>query len=253
MSKQVQKYFDRAVSTYLEEAVIQEEAARRCAQNIPQGYYPRVLEIGAGGGFLTRHCLHRIRAGVYAAMDLSAPMLRLLPRQGAVPVQGDGEYPPFRDCAANLLVSSSTMQWYAKAPQSICRNLDLLAEGGSFSLSLFVSGTLRQLEYVSSLSGFGSVYTLPGAGECLDALAKTGIEYMSEVVDYTRHYDSVAGFLKSHKGTGAGYTGRTPAFGRQRYRNFCRLYREIYGLDGKIPVDYRVLYIWGKNNTTAKL
>lgn len=246
MSRQVQKYFDRAVSTYLEEAVIQEEAARRCAQNIPRGHYPRVLEIGAGGGLLTRYCLQRIRAGVYAAMDISAPMLRLLPRQKVLPVQGDGEDPPLREGSLDLLTSSSVMQWYAGGAKSIGRSLRLLSPGGFFSLSLFVAGTFWQMKHISSMSGFGSVYPLPRVRECMAAIAKAGTEYKSRVESYTVYYDSVQVFLKSHKGTGAGYTGRRPVFGRQCYRNFCRMYLETYGEGGRIPVDYRVLYIRGQ-------
>ena len=246
MSRQVQKYFDRAADTYLEEAVIQEEAAGQCAGNIPRGYYPRVLEIGAGGGLLTRHCLERIRAGIYLAMDVSFSMLGLLPRDSVVPVQGDGETPPLREGSLDLLVSSSVMQWYAGGGQGIARSLRLLCPGGFFSLSFFVAGTFRQMKHISSMSGFGSVYPLPRVRECMAAMARSGTEYTSRVENYTVYYDSVQGFLKSHKGTGAGYTGRRPVFGRQCYRNFCRMYLETYGEGGRIPVDYRVLYIRGQ-------
>ncbi|WP_291319967.1 methyltransferase domain-containing protein [Desulfonatronospira sp.] len=246
MSRQVQKYFDRAAGTYLEEAVIQEEAARRCAGNIPRGYYPRVLEIGAGGGLLTRHCLERIRAGIYLAMDVSSPMLRLLPLDRVVPVQADGEVLPLREQSLDLLTSSSVMQWYASGAQGIARSLSFLSPGGFFSLSLFVAGTFRQMKHISSMSGFGSVYPLPRVRECMAAISRSGTEYKSRVESYTVYYDSVQGFLKSHKGTGAGYTGRKPVFGRQSYGNFCRMYLETYGEGGRIPVDYRVLYIRGQ-------
>ncbi|WP_291323507.1 methyltransferase domain-containing protein [Desulfonatronospira sp.] len=246
MNIQVQKYFDRASGTYLEEAVIQEEAARQCAEKIPRTRYHSVLEIGAGGGFLTRHCLSRIQAGIYAAMDISGHMLRLVPRDRLSPVLGNGEIPPFKDASLDLLVSSSVMQWYVGGADSMARNLNLLSRGGFFSLSLFVAGTFRQMHHASCLSGFGAVYPLPRVKECLAALSLAGLEYESRVKSYTRYFDSVQSFLKSHKGTGAGYTGRRPAFGKQRFREFCSRYLEIYGLDGKIPVDYRVLYIWGE-------
>ncbi len=242
----MQKYFNRAGATYLQEAKIQQEAARECAVRVPGKYYPRVLEIGAGGGLLTGQCLDRIQAGLYLAMDISLPMLKLIPRDRTVLLRADGEHPPFKKAVFDLLVSASVMQWYSKPPQGLLENLELLKKGGRFSISLFVSGTFRQMQEISSRSGFGSVYPLPGEEEYLSRLQESGMDFGFQTREYTRYFPSVPEFLKSHRRTGARYTLNRPSFGKKTYSRFCREYERIYGQDGWIPVDYRVLYIWGK-------
>ncbi len=246
MSRQVQKSFDRASSTYHGEALIQKETARECAARIPRGKYPRVLEIGAGGGLLTRECLSRIQSDLYVAMDLSRPMLQVLPLEKTFMLQGDGEYPPFKSRVFDLLVSSSAMQWYSRGPQALLEDLEVLAPGGRFSWALFVSGTFRQMAHISSASGFGSVLPMPRDRECVDILSGQKIELKAQAREYTRYFASVPEFLFSHRRTGARYTGEKPGFGKKRYDRFCRMYMEIYGQRGLIPVDYRVLYLWGK-------
>ncbi|MFW6004846.1 MAG: class I SAM-dependent methyltransferase, partial [Desulfonatronovibrionaceae bacterium] len=160
-------------------------------------------------------------------------------------VQADGESPPFKPGSFSLLISSSAMQWYEQGPHSVLNNIRLLKENGFFSLAVFVRGTFRQLEHVSSLTGFGSVYPLPGAGEYIESFRAAGLDPQWSVQEYTVYCSSVSAFLKSHKKTGATYTGSQTRFGKKTYRNFCRLYEEFYGESGRIPASYKILYLWG--------
>ena len=246
MTKQVQRSFERAVTTYQQEALIQKEVARECALLVPEGVYSRVLEIGAGGGFLTSECLSRINAGIYVAMDFSRAMLEPLSRKKSVFLLGDGRQQPFKEASFDLLVSSSTMQWYGKGPEALARNLALLNDEGRFSISLFVAGTFSQMAHISSLSGFGSLYPLPEAEQYLKSMSEGHFGFKSRLKEYTRYFPSVPEFLKSHKKTGATYTAKEFRFGKKSYARFCRLYRDIYARKGMIPVSYHVLYIWGR-------
>ena len=226
--------------------MIQKEVARECSLQIPAGVYSRVLEIGAGGGLLTAECLSRINAGLYVAMDFSRPMLEPLSRKKSVFLLGDGQQQPFKEASFDLLVSSSTMQWYGRDPEAFAQNLALLNDKGRFSISLFVAGTFSQMAHISSLSGFGSLYPLPEAEQWLKSVPERHFEFKSRLKEYTRYFPSVPEFLKSHKRTGATYTAKKFGFGQKSYARFCRMYRDIYAQKGMIPVSYRVLYLWGR-------
>lgn len=247
-NKQIRLHFDHSSSSYQSAASVQKTVAWKCFSHIPEKKYSRILEIGAGGGLLTELCLQRLRpADIYAALDISPGMLGLVPADKTCLILADGENPPFNPGSFYLLISSSAMQWYHHGPASVLRNIRLLKEKGFFSLALFVKGTFRELEQVSSLTGFGSLYPLPSAEHYIESFRTAGLKPGWSVQEYTEYYSSVSAFLKSHKKTGATYTGSQAKFGKKTYRNFCRIYEDLYAEAGRIPASYKVLYLWGLN------
>ncbi|MFO7728632.1 MAG: class I SAM-dependent methyltransferase [Desulfonatronovibrio sp.] len=227
---------------------MQKTAAQKCCSHVPEKKYSRILEIGAGGGLLTELCLQRLSpADIYVALDISLGMLKLAAADRTCLIQADGEIPPFKPGTFSLLISSSAMQWYHRGPESALRNIRLLKENGFFSLAFFVRGTFQQMEHVSSLTGFGSLYPLPSAEHYIESFRTAGLKPGWSLQEYTEYYSSVSAFLKSHKKTGATYTGSQAKFGKKTYRNFCRVYEDLYAEAGLIPAGYKVLYLWGYN------
>jgi malonyl-CoA O-methyltransferase len=253
MNKQIKKHFDQSTGTYKKAAGIQKKVAERCCSRIPEKNHPRVLEIGAGGGLLTRCFIQRNnRPEIYAALDISRKMLTLVPAGNVCLVQADGEKAPFREKSFNLLISSSAMQWYQDGPGSMLNNLSLLKRGGFFSLAIFVAGTFKEMARVASATGFGSLFPLPSAESFTDCLDYEGQNYESALEEYMIYFPTARDFLKSHKQTGATFTGSRGAFGKKRYRDFCRLYMSMYGEKSGIPVSYRVLYLWGQRSEDGR-
>jgi malonyl-CoA O-methyltransferase len=247
MNKQIQKRFDHSILTYKEAAGIQKQVARRCCSHIPDQDYPRVLEIGAGGGLLTQCFYKRKRTpDIFAALDISRKMLTLVPAGSASLIQADGEKPPFRKESFNLLMSSSAMQWYEHGQTSLLNNISLLKNGGFFSLAIFVAGTFKEMGRVASATGFGSLFPLPSAESFTDCLDHEKLNYESALEEYTQYFPSPGEFLKSHKQTGATFTRSNIAFGKKKYMDFCRVYKSMYEGKSGIPVSYRVLYLWGQ-------
>lgn len=247
MDNQIKKHFDRSISTYKKTAVVQKKVAARCYSHVPENNYPRVLEIGAGGGFLTECFLQgQSSCGMYIALDVSRMMLKLVPMDRVVIIQADGEKAPFKQDCFSLLLSSSAMQWYQGGASSIINNISLLERGGFFSLAIFVQGTFIQMSHASSLSGFGSLYPLPSSGSLLKSLKLEGQVIESDIQDYRIHFPSVHAFLKTHKQTGANYSSPGAGFSRKAYNEFCRIYEHMYGEEQGIPVSYKVLYLWGR-------
>lgn len=253
MNRQIQKRFDQSILTYKEAAGIQKQVARRCCSHIPDEDYSRVLEIGAGGGLLTECFFQRGRMpDIYAALDISGKMLTLVPAGSVCLIQADGEKPPFRKNSFNLLLSSSAMQWYEQGRDSMLNNINLLKNRGFFSLAIFVSGTFKEMSRVASETGFGKLFPLPTAKSLTECLDHEKQNYESALEEYTQYFASPGEFLKSHKRTGATFTGSKTAPGKSKYMDFCRMYRSMYGGKPGIPVSYRVLYLWGRKSVASR-
>ncbi|MBU1002908.1 MAG: methyltransferase domain-containing protein [Proteobacteria bacterium] len=249
MKKRVATHFSRAGSTYAAAADVQREAAVHCAGLVPKGRYPVTVEIGAGGGLLTD--LVRSRAGwqCYLGLDIAPGMLvpTAVTGLGETLLVADGEAAPLREGVADLLVSASTLQWYADPAVSLPANLRLLKSGGRFALCLFVRGTLAELAQASAETGFGSVLDMPGAGLYPEILAaEPGIEYSQRVIEYVREYPSVRAFLKQLQSTGATCTAGKRAFSRDRWEAFRELYEARFATAGGVRATYRVLFLWGR-------
>lgn len=255
MKKHIRRSFEAAAPTYDAAAVIQRQVARRCAALCPdalstaQGRAPRVLEIGSGAGALTRLLLEKYHAQRYFALDLAmSAFARVSPKaENLLLLSADGEAAPFAPQSMDLLVSSSCMQWYLTPERSIPQNLSLLHPGGAFALALFVKGTFKELWRASESTGFGSVFPLRDPQFYVSLFHDMkGLEFETAREEAVALHDSVPAFLKSHRQTGARYTGSARGFSRKRYEAFCNAYREQFERQGKIPATYSICYIWGR-------
>lgn len=249
MKKQVATHFSRAADSYAAAADVQSEAAARCASRVPEGCYRLAVEIGAGGGILTGLLRERVRWDRYLGLDIAGGMLvpAAADGPGEMLAVADGEAAPVASGVADLVVSASTMQWYADPAASLPANLVLLKPGGWFSICLFVRGTLGELAEASEATGFGSVLEMAGAETyppILEGIA--GIEFSQELVEDVRVYPTVRDFLRRLQQTGATCTAGKRAFSRQRWEAFRQFYEEHYATPDGVRATYRILYLWGQ-------
>ena len=116
-TQRVRRAFSRAADRYEGSGQMQEYAAGRLAELFRRslgGEKPRrVLEIGAGSGFLTRRlCPAVLPGGVYTANDLTESFAHRYRSWGCAPLVGDVlqvALPQGQDA----VVSSSCFQWIA--------------------------------------------------------------------------------------------------------------------------------------------
>ncbi|BBD08058.1 methyltransferase domain-containing protein [Desulfovibrio ferrophilus] len=249
MKKQVATHFSRAGSTYAAAADVQREVAAHCAGLVPVGHYPVAVEIGAGGGLLTQQVRSHATWERYLGLDIARGMLvpSAVSGPGEALIVADGEAAPLREESADLLISASTMQWYASPRISLPANLRMLKPGGRFALCLFVRGTLAELEATSTETGFGSVLEMPDTDLYTSILdAEKGIECSHRVTDYVREYPDARSFLRQLQFTGATCTAGKRAFSRQRWESFRQLYECRYASGCGVRATYRVLFLWGR-------
>ncbi|MFH1913762.1 MAG: methyltransferase domain-containing protein [Pseudomonadota bacterium] len=245
----IRRAFERARNTYAEAAQVQDRAALRCAEHVPPGNYPAILEIGAGGGVLTRHIVARCSHSRYVAVDISSGMLAQVSRDGLTNpefVVADGEYLILPHERFDLLVSSSTMQWYRSPEVSIRDNLGLLRHGGRFSLSIFIDGTYAEFAEASAMSGFGSMLSMRSARYFMDILQDAKLASLeTEIVTHVAYYPTVAEMLRAHRATGATATpgGKQPS--RQAYQRFIDHYESSHRAPEGVRSTAVILHLWG--------
>lgn len=252
MKARIRRFFERARHTYAQAARVQALAAARCAAAVPPGPFPRVLEIGAGAGLLAGLLARRITWDLYVALDLTPGMLAF-PWGGPGPlarVLADGERPPFAPGSFDLVVSSSTLQWFEEPEASIPVLLDLLRPGGRFAFSLFTLGTLDELAQVSRLTGFGSVHPLRPAAFYTGLLGSLpGLDLSCRELAWTEHHASVPEFLHTLRRTGTQHSGSARPFSRSAYGRFLRTYQDLFADQehgGRVPATYRAVLAWGR-------
>ncbi len=245
----VGRSFDRAHATYARFASVQAEAARACAAKVEPGHYPSILEIGAGCGVLTHSAARRFSHERYVAVDIAPRMLEGIDTGLLTAPEllvADGEELGFDPGTFDLLLSSSTMQWYADPTRSIPENLGLLRAGGSFSLSAFVRGSLYELAEASAATGFGSMLRMWGPEFYVQLMeSMPDIRFQWEVCEHVVVFPDVHSFLRAHQATGATASAQKSPARPKAYRDFIRYYESRFSVPGGIRATSQVLHLWG--------
>jgi malonyl-CoA O-methyltransferase len=221
----VAEAFAARAQGYEQNASLQADIAEKLARLLPELERPKILEIGCGTGFLTRHLFERYPHGDFLITDLAPEMVALCrtrmegaeinPCRYAVM---DGEAP---DCGAgfDLIALTMTLQWFANPVEGLHRLKALLKPGGH--LLFATTGPDSFPEWRGALDACGlrhGLITMPK----LPAV----VEQETLIVDYG---NGVA-FLKALKAIGAatprtGYEPLPPG----RLRAGLRLFEQSHG------------------------
>lgn len=148
----VQKHFDRSVSQYDRGAGLHRFIADKLlAMAGLNGYKKNVLEIGCGTGYLSSMICSVWNPENLTAVDISNKMIestkeRCFFHNNIDLIRKDGEQLSFEDGRKfDLIVSSSTFQWFNDISSSFKRYSSMIEDGGGFLFSMFVDGTFCEL------------------------------------------------------------------------------------------------------------
>lgn len=147
-------YDDHAGPQRLAAALVADLAQRQRPDGVG-----RILEIGCGTGFLTRHIQARWPGAELVVTDLSPDMLARAATGGLVAgtfLAMDGEAPIFEGEWFDLILSSLAFQWFDDLESAVARLAGLLRPGGSLLFSTMGQGSFARWRSAHRAAGLSA-------------------------------------------------------------------------------------------------
>lgn len=242
--RQIAQTFNKHAQSYSKKASLQKKIAKKCLSLVPYKDYPLILEIGAGGGILGKLLTTSFKYKKIIFLDIALEMLKLCPC--GIKVLADGEYLPFKPKSFDLILSSSTFQWYNNGPQALLSTLNLLKKEGFFAFAFFVKGTLKEIELTSQQTDFGSIYPLKTTDAYVEKMKTASIQFQFQEEEQKIYFSSVKDILLHLKQTGTSYTEKKNKFGPKKLKKFIEFYEKNFFSKKGYFLTYKTLYLWGQ-------
>ncbi len=174
-NQRVARAFAAHAADYEHHACLQARIAAQLASLLPQIDQAKILEIGCGTGFLTRHLVDHYNHCDFLITDLAPEMVeRCRTRYQSINGRAirfavmDGEAP---ECKADfgLIAMSMTLQWFTDPVSGLQRLKDLLKPGGFLLYATLAPDSCpewsRALDVCGLRHGMISMPELPGVIE----------------------------------------------------------------------------------------
>jgi len=248
---QVQRAFARAARSYDAHAVLQHEVEQRLLERLDYVATPptRALDLGCGPGRAALAMRARWKSAQVVALDLAAPMLRLLKPGWLRPIQrvnADARALPLADASVDVLFSNLCVQWIEDLPALFDECRRVLRPGGYLAFSTFGPDTLHELRAAwAAVDRAPHVSAFVDIARVGDALVHAG--FRDPVLDaehFKLTYNDAFALMRELKAIGATNADAHRVRGltaRARLRAVADAY-EAYRTDGVLPATYEVIY-----------
>lgn len=272
-ARHVRQHFSQAAARYDEAAVLQKTLAQELDERLSLVTLDvkRVVDVGAGTGFLTEKLLARYPQAHICALDLSDTMLQRnvqrltrpnqawLPRAlcerfgwmycPVQPIQADAYALPFADGSQDLIVSNLMLQWCDELDAVLTEFRRVLRPQGLLMFTSLGPDTLKELRQawveVEGEAGHERINRFIDMHDLGDALIRAGFgQPVMDVEHYTLTYDKPLGVLHDLKAIGATNANqqrRNSLTGKSRFAAMLNAY-ENHRVQGKIPATYEVVH-----------
>lgn len=249
---QVRRAFGRAAPGYDQVARLQREMAENLLSRLDyiRIQPERVLDVGAGTGWLTKELERKYPRARVMALDIAEPMLRQARKRGRwlKPIHclcARTEAIPLADASLDMLISNAMLQWCAEPQAVFAEWLRVLRPGGLLLFTSFGPDTLRELA-----EAWAQVDALPHVHEFVDMQvlgdALMGAGWENPVLDrdlYRTHYPDVMSLMGDIKALGAGnaLAGRRAGLtGKGRIQRLAEVYEAMREPAG-LPLTWEVV------------
>lgn len=201
----IQCRFRRSDATYRDNAAVQRHVASRLTRMLEPvaGRPERIIEIGAGTGILTERLAELYPHADITAVDLvsSRHLAIVSPRVKVVETDGEWFISTVAEGAADLIATSSTIQWFNSIPSFFKRCQRAMSRGGIVAAATYGSRNFEELDSAGvARRRFASL-------DELREMVPDGFEIVAseeEIVKET--FDSPASLLRHLRATGVNAT-----------------------------------------------
>jgi malonyl-CoA O-methyltransferase len=265
----VRRHFSRAATQYDAAAVLQKEVASRLNERLPliKITPQRVVDLGAGTGFLSQHIHAQYPQAQLIAIDLSAQMLtQYRHNMGLVPsvwqklnpfartahihtLAADAYQLPLADASVDMLVSSLMLQWCDDLPAVLAECRRVLKPDGVFFIASLGPDTLKELRHAwQSVDGLPERHLLNFADihDLGDAISRSGFaDPVLDVERITLTYATAKAAIVDLKTIGATNANKERGaglMGKGKWAQFLQAYTTQATPDGRIPATFEIVY-----------
>ena len=152
--------FDRSAQVYDGHVAVNRAGARRLVASVPEGRYPRLLDVGCGTGFASLEAIPRLGVERVVGVDASASMLdvfrerlRDFPGVRAELQASDVLHMRVEDAGADLVLCTMALHWFTERAAAIERMARAIAPGGV--LGILAPGPAHDRETVALVRATG--------------------------------------------------------------------------------------------------
>lgn len=194
--------FSRAAQHYDAVASLQQSLVHALAEELPVIAHQQVLDAGCGTGFFAQWCAsHRKEWRVFGA-DAAFGMCRAA--RGSV-MQADMQSLPIAAASMDGVFCASSLQWVSDWQCTFDEFYRVLKPGGWLAASVFVQGTLQELERAfSAVDGYSHLLAFRPPEALSDAARGAGFDVIScHHCSHAKRVESVSALMRQLKAMGA--------------------------------------------------
>ncbi|MDR0386367.1 MAG: malonyl-ACP O-methyltransferase BioC [Prevotellaceae bacterium] len=236
--------FGKSTDTYDENAYAQKEIAKKLAALI-SGMYSNmpetIFEIGCGTGLLTKNILPLFAGAHYYLNDINEKVELLIhalfPDNNFTFIEGDALSIDF-PCGTDLIVSSSTLQWFDNLSVFARKAHQCLSAKGHMFLSTFGKNNLKEIRQIT---GTGLEYS---SLEVLKDLFSSDFEilHLSEE-EIPVSFNSPLEILSHFRRTGVNANCSGIMRTRSDIKSFCDKYDRMFSNGTEVILTYNPIYL----------
>ena len=246
--------FEKAAKSYDVAAVLQREIGDRLFQRLDYVKIDpsRVLDLGAGTGYISKQLLQRYPKSKVVAVDIALNMLKKTAQhrnwlRKASVVCASAESLPFKPDSFDLVISNLMFQWCDNLADVFAGINRVLTENSLLTFSTFGPDTLRELRQSwNRVDGYEHTSSFVDMHDVGDSLMQAG--FQQPVVDMetiTLTYTSLKDLMRDLKNIGASNAGmkrNRGLTGKSAFKSLEEAYQKFRTKEGLYPLTYEVIY-----------
>ena len=235
--------FSKAAAQYNSIASVQRIIAKQAIKNLPIALQGKALDIGCGTGIHTQTLANKGAAAT--GVDIAEGMLAQARKMYSDPIfiQGSAVDLPFSDSQFSTVFSSMALQWVSDTGLVANEIARVLKKSGIAELAIMVAGSFSELKTARKVAQLPQAETyMPTTAQWVNGFKQSGLSLQRVITkDYVDTHCDIMSLLRSVKGVGAGETGRKqPPLTRRDIKKLAMAYRNMGGVESKLPLTYRV-------------